>query len=109
VCSPTIRSTASALVGTSTSTGRSRPIWTGAGEVEITFTEVAPERTRVVLTHRHLDLHGEGGVGMRDAIGSGWTLTPLAELIDQAKHVGGHVLPIISDDVMRACRAATSI
>jgi hypothetical protein len=77
-------------------------------EVEITFTELAPERTRVVLTHRHLDRHGEDWEGMRDAVGSGWRLTPLAERINRANHVSGRVLPVVSDDVMRARLAGTS-
>lgn len=40
-------------------------------EVEISFTEVIEERTRVVLTHGKLDRHGEGWERMRDAVGSG--------------------------------------
>jgi uncharacterized protein YndB with AHSA1/START domain len=51
-----------------------------ASEIEVTFTEEGPDRTRVVLTHRHLDRHGEGWEGMRDAVGSGWTLEPFAEV-----------------------------
>lgn len=47
-------------------------------EVEIVFEEVASDRTRVVLTHRHLDRHGEGWEGMRDAVGSGWDLSGFA-------------------------------
>lgn len=43
-------------------------------EVEVTFTPVAPDRTRVVLTHRHLDRHGEGWESMASAVGRGWTL-----------------------------------
>jgi uncharacterized protein YndB with AHSA1/START domain len=77
-------------------------------EVEITFTELSPERTRVELTHRHLDRHGEGWESMRDAVGSGWTLAPLAERIERANVVGGHALPIVSDQTMRARLAATS-
>jgi uncharacterized protein YndB with AHSA1/START domain len=41
-------------------------------EVAVTFTAEAPDRTLVVLEHRHLDRHGEGWEGMRDAVGSGW-------------------------------------
>jgi len=44
----------------------------------ITFTETAARRTRIVLTHRHLDRHGEGWVSMRDAVNSGWSLTRFA-------------------------------
>jgi uncharacterized protein YndB with AHSA1/START domain len=47
-------------------------------EVEVTFTATAPGRTHVVLTHRHLDRHGEGWEGMRDAVGSGWSLAGFA-------------------------------
>lgn len=79
-----------------------------ASEVEITFTELTPERTRVVLTHRHLDRHGEGWQGMRDAVDSGWRLTPLAERIERANRVAGRQLPVISDDTMRTRLAGTS-
>jgi uncharacterized protein YndB with AHSA1/START domain len=81
---------------------------TRTSEVEITFTAITPERTNVVLTHRHLDRHGEGWETMRDAVGSGWSLTPLAERIERANHVAGLVLPVISDDTMRARLAGTS-
>jgi uncharacterized protein YndB with AHSA1/START domain len=51
-------------------------------EVEVTFTPDGPGRTRVVLTHRHLDRHGDGWESMRDAVGSGWSLTHFAEIAD---------------------------
>ena len=43
-------------------------------EVEVRFLEVGPDRTRVVLEHKHLDRHGDGWEQMRDAVGSpdGW-------------------------------------
>jgi uncharacterized protein YndB with AHSA1/START domain len=49
-------------------------------EVEVTFTAESPRRTHVVLTHRHLDRHGEGWQGMRDAVESGWSLVRFAEV-----------------------------
>jgi uncharacterized protein YndB with AHSA1/START domain len=77
-------------------------------EVEITFTELTPESTRVVLTHRHLDRHGEGWQSMRDDVGGGWSLAPLAARIKQENQVGGRVLPIVSDETMRARLTKTS-
>jgi len=52
-------------------------------EVEVTFTPDGPDRTRVVLTHRHLDRHGDGWESMRDAVGSGWSLDRYAEVTAQ--------------------------
>jgi uncharacterized protein YndB with AHSA1/START domain len=44
-------------------------------EVEIRFTAEAPERTRVLLEHRHLDRHGEGWEGFTTLdTGQGWPL-----------------------------------
>jgi uncharacterized protein YndB with AHSA1/START domain len=51
-----------------------------ASEVEVTFTPDGSDRTRVVLTHRHLDRHGAGWEAMRDAVGSGWNLVRFAEV-----------------------------
>jgi uncharacterized protein YndB with AHSA1/START domain len=71
-------------------------------EVEITFAEITPVRTNVVLTHRHLDRHGEGWEAMRDAVAGGWSLTSLADRVREANRVAGHTLPVIGDDAMRA-------
>jgi uncharacterized protein YndB with AHSA1/START domain len=51
-----------------------------ASEIEVTFTADGPARTRVVLTHRHLDRHGDDWETMRDAVGSGWSLARYAEV-----------------------------
>ena len=47
-------------------------------EIEVTFTPEGPDRTRVVLTHRHLDRHGLGWQSMRDAVREGWSLAGFA-------------------------------
>ncbi|HEX2903172.1 MAG TPA: SRPBCC family protein [Jatrophihabitans sp.] len=70
-------------------------------EVEIVFTELDPHRTRVSLTHRHLDRHGTGWEGMRDAVAGGWNLQPLADRIARADRIAGRRLPGISDEQMR--------
>ncbi|HXF30916.1 MAG TPA: SRPBCC family protein [Solirubrobacterales bacterium] len=45
-----------------------------ASEVEVLFSEAGSDLTRVELTHRHLDRHGDGWEQMREAISSpgGW-------------------------------------
>jgi hypothetical protein len=49
-------------------------------EVEVTFTPDGPSRTRVVLTHRNIDRHGDGWETMRDMLGSGWNLSRFAQV-----------------------------
>lgn len=49
-------------------------------EVEVVFTATAPDSTSVVLTHKHLDRHGDGWPAVRDAVGSGWSLARFAEV-----------------------------
>lgn len=44
-------------------------------EVEVTFSPVGPEQTRVRLEHRHLDRHGEGWEALTFlGTGDGWPL-----------------------------------
>ena len=52
-------------------------------EVEVTFTAARPGQTRVVLTHRNLDRHGDGWESMRAAVGAGWSLARYAEVTAQ--------------------------
>ena len=86
-CSPTSRRTESCSAGTSTRSGRSRPILEKASEVEVRFIAEAADRTRVELEHRNLDRHGEGWEGARGALsgegGWDWALEKFAQ------HVAG--------------------
>ena len=45
-------------------------------DVEVRFTSLAADRTRVDLVHRHIERHGDGWEQMHDAVGSpdGWTV-----------------------------------
>jgi uncharacterized protein YndB with AHSA1/START domain len=43
-------------------------------EVEVRFTEEAPDRTRVELEHRNLDRHGPGWEGIRQGVDEGWPI-----------------------------------
>jgi uncharacterized protein YndB with AHSA1/START domain len=47
-------------------------------DIEVTFTPVGPAQTRVVLTHRNLDRHGDGWEAMRNAVKQGWSLEAFA-------------------------------
>lgn len=71
-----------------------------ASEVEIVFTELAPGRTHVRLTHRHLDRHGDGWESMRNAVSSGWDLHDFAAAAQRPTALG-RVLPEITDESMR--------
>jgi uncharacterized protein YndB with AHSA1/START domain len=59
-----------------------------ASEIEVRFIPEGDERTRVELEHRHLDRHGDGWEGMRDAVGApdGWGkgLARFAEAVAKA-------------------------
>ena len=62
-------------------------------EVEVTFTELAPDRTHVELEHRNLDRYGPSAAAMRDTFGSdsGWTgmLRTFAEQTNTSRPVHG--------------------
>lgn len=47
-----------------------------ASEVEVRFLAEGPDRTRLVLEHRHIDRHGPGWEGVRDGVEEegGWPL-----------------------------------
>jgi uncharacterized protein YndB with AHSA1/START domain len=49
---------------------------TKTSEVEVTFTAVGEDRTRVEIEHRHLERHGDGWMGVRGGVSSdgGWPL-----------------------------------
>jgi uncharacterized protein YndB with AHSA1/START domain len=68
-------------------------------EIEITFEPAAEASTRVELTHRHLDRHGPGWQGMRDAVAGGWGLEGFARLAE-GEEIGP--LPTVTDEAMRA-------
>lgn len=58
-------------------------------EIEVRFTALGPEQTRVELEHRHLDRHGEGWASMRNAVSAtdgGWSggLQLFAERVSRA-------------------------
>lgn len=65
-------------------------------EVEVAFLDLGPDRTRVTLTHRHLDRHGPGWERMRDAVSRGWSLAGYTAFAT----VGA--LPVIDDQAMKA-------
>jgi uncharacterized protein YndB with AHSA1/START domain len=62
-------------------------------EVEVRFVPEGESQTRVELEHRHLDRHGEGWEGLRDAVDSsgGWSmgLARFADRLHEAP-VGEH-------------------
>jgi uncharacterized protein YndB with AHSA1/START domain len=57
-------------------------------EVEVRFVPEGEARTRVELEHRHLDRHGDGWEGVREAVGSsgGWSVG-LQRLADRLHEV----------------------
>ena len=72
-------------------------------DVEITFTAVDTDHTLVVLTHRHLNRHGDGWERMRDAVSSGWSLDCFTSILAAAP-----LLPWIDDKAMRARLAGSA-
>ena len=63
-------------------------------EVEVRFLPEGEGRTRVELEHRHLDRHGDGWEGMRDAVGSpeGWGIG-LQRFARHVEHAGRLMTP----------------
>jgi len=43
-----------------------------ASELDISFHEMGPRRTRVEFEHRHIERHGEGYEKLRDELDGGW-------------------------------------
>lgn len=66
-------------------------------EVEVTFTALSPDRTRVDIDHRHLDRHGDGWIGLREGVSTdeGWPLYLLryAALLSPAPSPAGPTTP----------------
>jgi uncharacterized protein YndB with AHSA1/START domain len=64
-----------------------------ASEVEIVFTPLGPNSTRVDLEHRHFERHGAGAMSMRTAVDSptGWggLLQLFADRVNQPSASGG--------------------
>jgi uncharacterized protein YndB with AHSA1/START domain len=55
-------------------------------EVEVSFSELNPDRTHVRLEHRHIERHGDGAEGMRAAVaGPGGWPGSLARFMDAAE------------------------
>jgi uncharacterized protein YndB with AHSA1/START domain len=59
-------------------------------EVEVRFTALSPEQTRVELEHRHLDRHGAGWEGARAGVAAddGWPLY-VSRFVELARETAG--------------------